>query len=888
MPPTRLLPFLACLATALLTLTPPSAHAQSRPHRASSATSPDLRVEIDWPAFLGRHDLVWEKLPAQWHEGAFLGNGLLGAMIYLSEDGKSLRWDLGRSDVTDRSARIPLGTLTLQTVGTLQGGTMRLDLWNAQVTGTLRTDCGEIRFASLTHATDLVTIIDLQPTEGERAATWSFAPGLAASAAKVHEKKPLTDADRNPPPETGQTADTRWVLQPLKDNAEHATAWREVTRGDRRQLFVTTAFRQTNPSTPATQPATTPGAARTDALASVAAAARTPLADFIRPHRTWWHDYWPQSFVSLPDTRLESFYAIQMYKLGAATRADRPAIDLMGPWFRSTPWAAIWWNLNIQLTYSPLYTANRLSLGESLTTMLTTHQLNLVNNAPHHLRADSAFISRTSSYDLKGYGWYVEFGSLTWALHSHWLQYRYSMDERHLRDLFPLLRRSVNYMMHQLEPGPDGTLHFKKDISPEYDTQATDTNYNLSLLRWGLQTLLAANDLLRADDPLAPRWREVQAQLAPYPVDPATGLMIGRDVPLAMSHRHYSHLLMIYPLYLMNWDQPENRPLIEKSLDHWISFKGALQGYSYTGAAALKAQMGRGDDAAKLLDQFLDGYAKPNTMYLEAGPVIETPLAGASTVHEMLLQSWGGKIRVFPAVPASWPDATFHQLRAEGAFLVSASRRAGRTEWIQIESLAGQPATLVADFLPEGRELRLKKGERLLLRAPHAASAPAIVAPVAPQEWRLNFYGSRKATATPPLLTDAATGAFALPAVSATILGESLFVKKEDPRPCLAYWVKPRDIAVWTIQVKKPGRYQVASLYGAPGNSPNRYYVKIGDQKLTAPVRNAGGYDAAPTEFEVGEIQLDKAGLVTVEVGPEGELSGGLFNLHALRLVPKS
>jgi hypothetical protein len=252
----------------------------------------------------------------------------------------------------------------------------------------------------------------------------------------------------------------------------------------------------------------------------------------------------------------------------------------------------------------------------------------------------------------------------------------------------------------------------------------------------------------------------------------------------------------------------------------------------------------------------------------------------------MLLQSWGGKIRVFPAVPSSWPDATFHQLRAEGAFLVSASRSAGRTEWIQIESLAGQPATLVADFLPEGRELRLKKGERLLLRAPHAAATPAVVAPVAPQEWRLNFYGSRKATATPPLLADAATGSFRLPAASATILGESLFVKKDDPNPALAYWVKPRDVAVWTIQVKKPGRYKISALYGAPGNSPNRYYVKIGETKLVDDVLDSGGYDAPPVEFSVGEVRIDKPGLVTVEVGPEVPLSGGLFNLHALRLTP--
>jgi hypothetical protein len=64
----------------------------------------------------------------------------------------------------------------------------------------------------------------------------------------------------------------------------------------------------------------------------------------------------------------------------------------------------------------------------------------------------------------------------------------------------------------------------------------------------------------------------------------------------------------------------------------------------------------------------------------------------------MLLQSWSdpakdesGPIRIFPAVPAAWQDVEFRDLRAEGAFLVSAKRRGGRTEWVRIKSLAGEP-----------------------------------------------------------------------------------------------------------------------------------------------------------------------------------------------------
>ncbi len=85
-------------------------------------------------------------------------------------------------------------------------------------------------------------------------------------------------------------------------------------------------------------------------------------------------------------------------------------------------------------------------------------------------------------------------------------------------------------------------------------------------------------------------------------------------------------------------------------------------------------------------------------LYTEAGPCIETPLSGAASLNDMLLTSWGGKIRVFPGVPAAWHDVTFHKLRAEGAFLVSAVRWQDKLQFIRIESLAGEPCRLVTDM----------------------------------------------------------------------------------------------------------------------------------------------------------------------------------------------
>jgi alpha-L-fucosidase 2 len=55
-------------------------------------------------------------------------------------------------------------------------------------------------------------------------------------------------------------------------------------------------------------------------------------------------------------------------------------------------------------------------------------------------------------------------------------------------------------------------------------------------------------------------------------------------------------------------------------------------------------------------------------------------------VHEMLLQSWGGTVRVFPAVGAPWKDVEFEDLRAEGGYRVWGARKAGATTSVSIRA----------------------------------------------------------------------------------------------------------------------------------------------------------------------------------------------------------
>ena len=79
---------------------------------------------------------------------------------------------------------------------------------------------------------------------------------------------------------------------------------------------------------------------------------------------------------------------------------------------------------------------------------------------------------------------------------------------------------------------------------------------------------------------------------------------------------------------------------------------------------------------------------------------LEAECAFTAAINEMLLQSWGGKLRILPAIPEAWADVSFENLRAEGALLVSAQRRGGRVTRLLIHSEKGGEVKLVYPLGP--------------------------------------------------------------------------------------------------------------------------------------------------------------------------------------------
>ncbi|MCC7352782.1 MAG: hypothetical protein IT330_03415, partial [Anaerolineae bacterium] len=78
--------------------------------------------------------------------------------------------------------------------------------------------------------------------------------------------------------------------------------------------------------------------------------------------------------------------------------------------------------------------------------------------------------------------------------------------------------------------------------------------------------------------------------------------------------------------------------------------------------------------------------ALSNHHSLEGGPMLQL------AVNEMLLQSYSGTLRVFPAVTEAW-EGTF-RLHAVGRFVVSAARAQGQATSVVVESRGGEPCRL--------------------------------------------------------------------------------------------------------------------------------------------------------------------------------------------------
>jgi alpha-L-fucosidase 2 len=207
-------------------------------------------------------------------------------------------------------------------------------------------------------------------------------------------------------------------------------------------------------------------------------------------------------------------------------------------------------------------------------------------------------------------------------------------------------------------------------------------------------------------------WRRTRSEWPDLSLATDGKLLVAPGEPLKESHRHFSHLMAIHPLGLLDWEKEPDRRTISASLadlerlgtDWWC-------GYSFSWLGNMWARARNGEKAAAALRTFSTCFCLPNSFHANGDQsgtgkskytyrpfTLEGNFACSAGIQEMLLQSQGGVVRVFPAVPDSWKEASFSGLRSEGAFLVSATRKGGRLDSVSVKSEKGGMLRLENSF----------------------------------------------------------------------------------------------------------------------------------------------------------------------------------------------
>ena len=446
-----------------------------------------------------------------------------------------------------------------------------------------------------------------------------------------------------------------------------------------------------------------------------AIASQEAITQLQQSHTAWWENYWKKSTITVPNDVIERQWYLDTYKFGAASRLGAPPITLQGPWTaddgKLPPWKGDYHHdLNTELSYWPCYSGNRLEEGQNFVDWLWDTRDECKAWTKRFFDMPGMNVPMTA--DLKNRqmgGWRQYTHSSTtaaWLAHHFYLHWRFSGDDTFLKErAYPYLSDVSTFLEAVTkERDENGKRRLPLSSSPEINDNKpnawfpTITNYDLALIRWCLGTTAEMADLLGKTDE-ATHWRGVRDELPSLSTGADGRLLIAKDYPLPASHRHFSHLMAIHPLGLVDVSQGDHdRRIINASLAE-LEEKGTKlwTGYSFSWLGNMAARAKDGAKAEAALELFAKAFVLRNSFHCNGDQTgkgysnftyrpftLEGNFAFGAGVQEMLLQSHAGEIEIFPAVPDSWTDLQFTTLRAQGAFLVSAQREAGKVSRCEI------------------------------------------------------------------------------------------------------------------------------------------------------------------------------------------------------------
>jgi len=691
-----------------------------------------------------------------WDEAVPLGNGTMGVLIW--GEGNVLRLSLDRGDLWDeRPSKAFLEVQDRFNWATMQQlvASNRMDEFNAIFDanydyGGPPTKLPAGRVEVTLDASQRVESFELNLATAEgvvHGGKTELARGFVNAADVQHpvmvlliHGPPPIDVRLTPPaavkrlgypaPRSGEAEGLRWIEQPAADGFAYAicTAWKRA--GDATLLAVSVATSAEGASPQAV------------AEARVKSALTAGYKQLLQDHAAWWRAFWEHSSVQVPEPDILRQYYLVRYFYGAASRPGAPPMPLQGVWTADAgslpPWKGDYHNdLNTQMTYLAYRTSGDFDEGRCFLDYLWDRLPVFRAFARDFYEAPGAAVPGVMSLagqPLGGWGQYSLSPTMgAWNAHLFYLHWRQTGDDPFLRErAYPFCREIGECLRALLKPDTNGVLVLPLSSSPEIFNNSRrafltpNSNYDLACMKMLFLALAEMADAM-GDPNEAARWTRTAGQLGDFHSAADGTLLLDATTPLPGSHRHLSNLMGIHPFNLITTDGEEHdRQVIAASLKDWDSKgTGGWCGYSFAWMSCLRARIGEAEVAVRNLDIFTHAFLLRNGFHANGDQTksgfsgftyrpftLEGNFLAMEAVHEMMLQSWSptpGRcdtevVRIFPAMPWRWHEASFECLRAEGGWQVSARRENNATTWFRVTAARAGILRIHDNF--DGREPR--------------------------------------------------------------------------------------------------------------------------------------------------------------------------------------
>jgi len=168
----------------------------------------------------------------------------------------------------------------------------------------------------------------------------------------------------------------------------------------------------------------------------------------------------------------------------------------------------------------------------------------------------------------------------------------------------------------------------------------------------------------------------------------------------------------------------------------------------------------------------------------------------------------------------------------------------------------------------------------------HEAEVRVAAEPVAtqPSDRIISGNGPQPARRGSAGIAARADGSYRLEVVAGKIVGQTAQVDVDH----ISHWSEPKDYVTWNLNVRKTGWFIVTLDYSCDGRSAgSTIEIVVGSNKLTRKIPTTNGWFAYQA-VRMGAIEIDKTGVVSVQIRPLNKTGDSVMYLRTVLLRPRA